>query len=70
VLANEWIGVINANGGSLPEVDLGPVLGVTAGGAGVSGGGVRAQNGGEGLAFTLEAYEQLLATFPRLDQQP
>jgi lysophospholipase L1-like esterase len=63
VVANEWIRVINANGGNLPEIDLGPVLGVAH----------RVER--SGLArpaqaeFTADAYRDLLAAFPTLDRR-
>jgi lysophospholipase L1-like esterase len=55
VLANEWIKVINANGGSLPYVNLGPYLGVGA-----------ASTGRKAIPFdfTTQAYEELLRAFP------
>jgi hypothetical protein len=59
VLANEWIGVINANGGSLPLVDLGPYLGVSA--------SARAKEA-TGFEFSAEAQHMLEALFPRLDR--
>jgi lysophospholipase L1-like esterase len=66
VLANEWIRVINAAGGTLPPVDLGAVLGVTATDAGGSR-SAAAQSAQSAVSFTREAYENLLALFPRLD---
>lgn len=61
LVANEWIRVINTNGGSLPEVDLAPFMGVAA------RANVRA------LApvpeFGREANEALLAFFPSLDRR-
>jgi lysophospholipase L1-like esterase len=59
VLANEWIGVINANGGSLPLVDLGPYLGVSA--------SARPKTA-TGFEFSTEAQQMLEALFPRLDR--
>jgi hypothetical protein len=59
VIANEWIRVINENGGDVPPVNLAPLLGL----------GVRAA-APEPLPpfeFTREAYESLLAVFSRLD---
>ncbi len=58
LVANEWIRVINANGGSLPEVDLAPFLGVAA----------RSHDDPRTRLpeFSREAYETLLAFFPTL----
>jgi lysophospholipase L1-like esterase len=68
VVANEWIRVINASGGSLPPVNLGEVLGV-AGSAAVTDPGVSASSGRSlPFEFTAEAYADLLAAFPRLDR--
>lgn len=59
ILANEWIRVINANGGSLPEVDLLPFMGL---------GVAQAQPTGLAPAeFSWEAYETLLSAFPTVD---
>jgi lysophospholipase L1-like esterase len=55
--ANEWIRVINESGGSLPLVDLAPFLGVSA----------SARRAGP-VEFSLEAWQQLLEVFPRLDR--
>jgi len=63
VLANEWIRVINAAGGSLPSVDLGAVLGVTTADTGTA----RSSAARSAVAFSREAYEDLLALFPTLD---
>jgi lysophospholipase L1-like esterase len=60
VVANEWIRVINENGGDLPPVNLGPFLGVAATAAGATSRPVWAE-------FTPEAQAALLAMFPRLD---
>lgn len=60
VLANEWIAVINANGGSLPPVDLGPYLGVSAARA-------RRPHAGE-FEFSSEAQQMLEAVFARVDR--
>jgi hypothetical protein len=72
VLANEFIRVINASGGTLPPVDLGPVMGVTSAAAGtVRADGLRASSGEwVPFEFSLEAYEDLLKAFPRLDENP
>jgi lysophospholipase L1-like esterase len=53
IVANEWISVINAQGGALPPVNLGPYLGV-----------VTQSEPRRGLEFSLEAYERLRALFP------
>lgn len=60
VLANEWIRVINANGGSLPPVDLGPYFGVSAARA-------RAPQPA-GVEFSTEAQQMLEAVFSRVDR--
>ena len=71
IMANEFIRVINASGGSLPPVDLGAVLGVT----GASAGGVSARaqrpSSSEGVPFefSMDAYANLLEAFPRLDRR-
>ena len=72
VLANEFIRVINANGGTLPLVDLGPVLGVTSGAAGeVKAGALRPSSSAwVPFEYSLEAYEALLEAFPRVDGKP
>jgi lysophospholipase L1-like esterase len=67
LVTNEWIRVINANGGSLPLLDLGPFAfrsGRSVGASSYMGGPPAA-----GLPFELsrEAYQQLLAFFPRVD---
>jgi len=69
ILANEWIGVINAAGGSLPLVDVGAVLGVTTADAGNARSSSWSSSR-SALAFAREAYEDLLAVFPRLDGRP
>jgi lysophospholipase L1-like esterase len=70
VLANEWVSVINANGGSLAPVDLAPFLGLVP--RAVQGG---ARTGLSDLGqaspwpeFTQEAWDQLRAIFPPLDK--
>jgi lysophospholipase L1-like esterase len=71
LVANEFIRVINASGGSLPPVDLGAVLGVT----GASAGGVSASaqrpssSDGVPFEFSMDAYASLLEAFPRLDRR-
>jgi lysophospholipase L1-like esterase len=64
LVANEWIEVINANGGALPLVDLGPYLGVTAAPAASS----RRENPYRAFEFTPEAYNGLLAAFPEVNR--
>jgi lysophospholipase L1-like esterase len=72
LLANQWIRFINSRGGQLPEVNLGPYLGV----ASVPGGSATAQSatratlaGGRApwTAFTAEAYDALKAAFPPVE---
>jgi lysophospholipase L1-like esterase len=63
VVANEWIRLINANGGSLPELDLGPFLGTTL--AGSRSALARPVGRPE---LTADAYRDLLAAFPTLDR--
>jgi len=72
VLANELIRVINANGGTLPLVDLGPVLGVTSGAASeVRAGALRPSSSAwVPFEYSLKAYEALLEAFPRVDGKP
>ena len=64
LIANEWIRFINARGGQLPEVDLGPYFGV---GGTASAQSVRAGGAAPWTAFTAEAYAALRAAFPRVD---
>ena len=59
IVANEWIRVINQNGGQLPEVDLGPFLGVSS-----RSQGAPTQAPPE---FSREAWDALLSFFPPLD---
>ncbi len=71
VVANEFINLINAHGGSLPPVDLGPVLGVTSAEAGVRASALRPSSSRwVPFEFSAEAYADLLAVFPRLDGRP
>lgn len=70
VIANEWIGLINANGGTLPLVDLAPFLGLTPR---AFGGSVATLSGvarfDEPLPeFSEDAWEQLKAVFPPVDR--
>lgn len=60
LVANEWIRLINASGGNLPEVNLAPFLGL---GARAAAPARRAPP----LEFTREAWDALLAVFPTLD---
>ena len=64
LIANEWIRLINARGGQLPAVDLGPYFGV---GGAASTHSVRAGGAVPWTAFTAEAYDALRAAFPRVD---
>ncbi|HET6899540.1 MAG TPA: SGNH/GDSL hydrolase family protein [Vicinamibacteria bacterium] len=71
VLANEFIRVINASGGTLPPVDLGPVLGVTTAGGDVHAGALRPSSSAwVPFEYSLEAYADLLKAFPRVDEKP
>jgi lysophospholipase L1-like esterase len=64
ITANEWIRVINQNGGSLEPVNLAPFLGV----GGASTGVTAFQLLGRPLPdFTLEAWESLREVFPPVD---
>jgi hypothetical protein len=67
LITNEWIRVINANGGNLPVVDLEPFVFSAPGAGRVSAASRRPSPGNPGFEFTREAYEQLLAFFPRVD---
>jgi len=71
LMANEFIRVINASGGSLPPVDLGAVLGVTAASAGGVSASAQRPSSSEGIPFELsmDAYANLLEAFPRLDRR-
>ena len=64
ISANEWIRFINANGGSLPEVDLLPFSGISAQVARSSAVSIPHT----AWEFTPEAYAALLAAFPLLDR--
>jgi lysophospholipase L1-like esterase len=68
VTANEWIRVINENGGSLDPIDLAPFLGL----AGAQAAEARAQAASgrrPAFEFSLEAYESLRQVFPRVDER-
>ncbi len=67
VIANEWIDLINRNGGSLPKLDLAPFLGLAPRGLGASGASLSDLKGAPALPeFSQEAWEQLRAIFPPL----
>lgn len=61
--ANEWIDVINQNGGTLPLVDLAPFIGFPVAAAAVE------ERPTPPFVFTREAYESLLALYPPLNQR-
>ncbi len=68
VIANEWIDLINANGGSLAPVNLTPFLGLASRSA-LAGSGASLQGleaAGPLPEFTEEAWDQLRAIFPPL----
>jgi hypothetical protein len=67
LLANEWIRFINSRGGQLPEVDLGPYLGVA--GTASAQASVRAGGAAPWTAFTAEAYDSLRAMFPPVSKR-
>jgi lysophospholipase L1-like esterase len=71
LMANEWIAVINANGGHVPLVDLGPFLGfVPGGGAGTASSRDRAAPSAAARArLDPRAWAALLKVFPRLDDR-
>ena len=71
LVANEFIRVINASGGSLPPVDLGAVLGVTGASAGGVSASAQRPSSSERVAFefSMDAYANLLEAFPRLDRR-
>ena len=66
LLANEWISVIDANGGRLPMVDLAPFLGLATQAAPIRS---AAWPAAARPAFDLGAYAGLLRAFPRLDER-
>jgi lysophospholipase L1-like esterase len=68
LVANEWIRVINEQGGALPPVDLGEALGVAAADGGAASSALRASSS-RWVPFELspDAYADLLAAFPRVD---
>lgn len=69
VVANEWIALINANGGHVPLVDLGPFLGFAPrGGAGTaSSPGVAAPAAGGRARLDPRTWAALLSVFPKLN---
>jgi lysophospholipase L1-like esterase len=71
LMANEFIRVINASGGSLSPVDLAAVLGVTGASAGGVSASAQRPSSSEGVPFefSMDAYANLLEAFPRLDQR-
>lgn len=70
IVANEWIDVINANGGTLPLVDLGPFLGLTPRAARGDVATLSSLTGDAGPLpeFSEEAWEQLKAAFPPVNR--
>jgi hypothetical protein len=72
IVANEFIRVINANGGTLPPVDLGAVMGVTSAASGTVRADALRTTSSEWVPFefSMEAYRALLEAFPRLDERP
>jgi hypothetical protein len=62
VLANEWIGAINAAGATLSPLDLSGFMGVGARSARTS------VEGAAWLAYTEDVYRGLLTAFPPLDR--
>jgi lysophospholipase L1-like esterase len=71
LLANEWIRVINEHGGTLPLVDLGAVMGVAGAAEGAARSSALRPSSSRWVPFELsaDAYADLLAAFPRLDQR-
>jgi lysophospholipase L1-like esterase len=73
IVANEFIGLINAHGGELPLVDLGSVLGITTGTTASASVRAEARRGTRGwvpFEFGGEAYAALLSAFPTVDHRP
>ena len=71
ILANEWIRLMNANGGSLPEVDLLPFTGIstpTTTSTLAGGTFVRPSVPHTAWEYSPAAYGSLLAAFPTLDR--
>jgi len=76
LVANEWIRAINARGANLSPVNLGPfLLGTQAArstggsGAGASSASARPAALAAAFEFTREAFEELRAAFPPLNQR-
>jgi hypothetical protein len=69
LIASEWIRFINARGGQLPEIDLGPYLGVAAGASATAQAADRTGGWAPWTAFTADAYDALRAAFPRVDRR-
>lgn len=71
LMANEWIAIINASGGHVPLVDLGPFLGLAPQG----GAGTASSRGGSAPAPSARArlepraWAALLKVFPRLNDR-
>jgi lysophospholipase L1-like esterase len=72
IVANEFIRVINANGGVLPPVDLGAVMGVSGAATSEVRAGALRPSSSAWIPFELsrEAYLDMLEAFPRLDERP
>jgi lysophospholipase L1-like esterase len=68
ISANEWIRLLNANGGALPEVDLQPFTGISTASASASAARTPAVVPHTAWEFSAEAYAELLAAFPTLDR--
>jgi hypothetical protein len=66
ITANEWIRVINSNGGKLAEVDLMPFLRVRSAAAAQA---AEALSGRPAPVFSLEAWESLREIFPPVQQR-
>jgi len=64
LIANQWIRLLNARGGQLTEVDLGPYLGVASAAASSTARKTVAGGRAPWTAFTAEAYDALRAAFP------
>jgi lysophospholipase L1-like esterase len=69
LVAREWIALINARGGQLPDIDLGPYLGVAAGATASARSAERTSGWAPWTAFTADAYAALKAAYPRLDRK-
>jgi hypothetical protein len=70
VLANEWIALINARGGRVPPVDLGPFLGLVAQGGGkVAARAAGASSPGQRVKLDARAFAALLRAFPALNDR-